>query len=242
MPVEDSSGKTAGDINQEKIGTHAGLWYTDFINFFILRSTRVDMLKNDEMMDFIFDKMPLGVIVYDKNLSVIYSNVRGKFFLKRYEPPVEFTTLSRKIFEAIKAESLIKIFPGDIYLTKKLEGSSSKWTFKFEICEKPSPFVCIFAREDSVSDRLNLNEIRQQFSLTRRETDVLRRTLSGLKNAEVAEDLNISEQTVKDYLSEVYYKSGVKNKFELVSLILNFPEEGDALKITEFIRKTEPGT
>ncbi len=185
------------------------------------------MLKNDEMMDFIFDKMPLGVIVYNKKINIIYSNVRGKLFLKRYEPPVEFTTLSRKIFDAIEAESLIKIFPGEIYLTKKLEGSSGKWTFKFEICEKPGPYVCIFAREDSVADRLNLNDIRRQFELTRRETDVLRRTLSGLKNAEVAEDLNISEQTVKDYLSEVYFKSGVKNKFELVSLILNFPQQED---------------
>lgn len=188
------------------------------------------MLKNDEMMDFIFDKLPLGVIVYDKKVNIIYSNVLGKHFLKRYKVPVEFTALSERIFDAIKAGSLKKSFPGEIYLTKKLAGSSSKWTFKFEICQKPGPYVCIFAREDSVADRLNLNEIRRQFSLTRRETDVLRRTLRGLKNAEVAEDLNISEQTVKDYLSEVYFKSGVKNKFELVSLILNFPDEENTLK------------
>jgi DNA-binding CsgD family transcriptional regulator len=197
------------------------------------------MLNNEDMMKFIFDKMPLGIIVYDKKLSITYSNVRGKHFLKRHMVPVEFTALSRKIFNAIKAGSLKKLFPGEIYLTKKLDKSSSKWTFKFEICEKPGPFVCIFAREDSVVDKLNLNEIRRQFGLTRRETDVLRRTLSGLKNAEVAEDLNISEQTVKDYLSEVYLKSRVKNKFELVSLILNFPEQGNTLNIPEFIRKTE---
>lgn len=188
------------------------------------------MLKHAEIMDFLFNRLPLGVIVYDNNINIIYSNIFGKNFLKRYKVPVEFTALSRRIFDAIKAGDLKKSFPGEIYLTKKLDGSSSKWTFKFEICEKPGPYVCIFAREDSVADRLNLNEIRRQFSLTRRETDVLRRTLSGLKNAEVAEDLNISEQTVKDYLSEVYYKSGVKNKFELVSLILNFPDEEDTLK------------
>ena len=192
-------------------------------------------------MDVIFDKMPLGVIVYDKKMSIIYSNVRGKHFLKRHKPPVEFNTVIRRIFDAIKSGSLKKLFPGEVYLTKKLDGSSSKWTFKFEICEKQGPFVCVFAREDSVADRLNLNEIRRQFGLTRRETDVLRRTLSGLKNAEVAEDLNISEQTVKDYLSNVYFKSGVKNKFELVSLILNFPEESNVLKVPEFIRKTEVG-
>jgi len=196
------------------------------------------MLKNEDMMKFIFDKMPSGVIVYDKKLRIIYSNVRGKHFLKRHKAPVEFTALSRRIFAAIKAGNLKKSFPGEIYLTKKLDGSSSKWTFKIEIRDKPSPFVCIFVREDSVADKLNLNEIRRQFGLTRRETDVLRRTLSGLKNAEVAEDLNISEQTVKDYLSEVYKKSSVNNKFDLISLILNFPENGNILKHRQFIRKT----
>ena len=196
------------------------------------------MLKNEDMMKFIFDKMPSGVIVYDKKLSIIYSNVRGKHFLKRHKAPVEFTALSRRIFAAIKAGNLKKSFPGEIYITKKLDGSSSKWTFKIEIRDKPSPFVCIFVREDSVADKLNLNEIRRQFGLTRRETDVLRRTLSGLKNAEVAEDLNISEQTVKDYLSEVYKKSSVNNKFDLISLILNFPEYGNIFKHQQFIRKT----
>lgn len=197
------------------------------------------MLKNQDMMKFIFDKMPFGVFVYDKTLSIIYSNNSGKHFLKRHEPPVEFTALSKKIFDAIEDGQLTKIFPGEIYLTKKIDGSSSKWTFKYEICEIPGPFVCIFAREDSVADRMNLNEIRRQFGLTRRETDVVRRTLRGLKNTEVAEELNISEQTVKDYLSNVYVKSGVKNKFELVSLILNFPEQGNALNLLEVISKTE---
>ncbi|MFZ2197226.1 MAG: helix-turn-helix transcriptional regulator, partial [Thermodesulfovibrionales bacterium] len=88
---------------------------------------------------------------------------------------------------------------------------------------------------------LNLNEIRRQFGLTRRETDVLRRTLSGLKNAEVAEELNISEQTVKDYLSEVYIKSRVNNKFDLISLILNFPENGNIFKQSNSYAKHQSG-
>jgi len=63
----------------------------------------------------------------------------------------------------------------------------------------------------------------------------------GMKNTEVAEDLNISEQTVKKYLVEVYMKSRVNNKFDLISIILNFPENGNILKHQQFIRKTQSG-
>lgn len=144
--------------------------------------------------------------------------------MKRHKPPAELASLSKRIFDAIKVGSLKKLCPGEIYLKKKLPGSLSKWTFKFEICETPGPFVCIFVREDSFGDRLNLEEIRRQLGLTRGETDVIRKMLSGLKTAEIGEDLNISKHAVKECISNVYAKCRVKNKFELFSFILNFPE------------------
>ncbi|KPK45521.1 MAG: hypothetical protein AMK74_03230 [Nitrospira bacterium SM23_35] len=66
-----------------------------------------------------------------------------------------------------------------------------------------------------------MNEIRKQFRLTRRETDILRRVLDGLKNVEIAEELEISEQTVKDHLSNIYMKSGVENRFDLARLLMH---------------------
>jgi DNA-binding NarL/FixJ family response regulator len=66
-----------------------------------------------------------------------------------------------------------------------------------------------------------MNDIRKQFRLTRRETDILRRVLDGLKNVEIAEELEISEQTVKDHLSNIYMKSGVENRFDLARLLMN---------------------
>jgi len=189
------------------------------------------------MMDFIFDKNPIGIIVFDKGMNIVSSNNRGKYFLKRHAIPAELSTLSKKIFDAIGNGRLKELFPGEICLSKKLDGSSSKWIFRIEICEKPDPFVCLFVREDSLADRLDLNSIRQQFGLSRRETDILRRTITGVKNTDVAEDINISEQTVKDYLSKVYLKSGAKNKFELVTYILNFPAHANTLKSWEYRRK-----
>jgi DNA-binding CsgD family transcriptional regulator len=179
----------------------------------------------NDLLNSIIEKMPFGAIVLDRNCNIIFANTYGKLFLRRHRSPDEFTTLSNRIFDSIDNGTFIKIFPGEIYLYKKLEGSSSRWVFKFDVSQESDPRVYIFIREESVADKLNLNELRLKFRLTRREVDVLRRTLRGLQNTETAEELNISEQTVKDYLSSIYLKLEVKNKFELVSSLLNFPEQ-----------------
>jgi len=67
------------------------------------------------------------------------------------------------------------------------------------------------------------NIIRNQFHLTRRETDALGRVLNGFKNGEISDDLNIAGQTVKDYLSNIYVKLGLENRLALASILFNAP-------------------
>lgn len=55
----------------------------------------------------------------------------------------------------------------------------------------------------------------QQFRLTRREGQLVSLISQGMKNKEVATALDISEGTVKVYLSRLFQKLGVKDRFEL---------------------------
>jgi two-component system nitrate/nitrite response regulator NarL len=55
----------------------------------------------------------------------------------------------------------------------------------------------------------------RRFSLTRREGHLVSLLSQGLKNKEIATALNISEGTVKVYLSRLFQKLGVKDRFEL---------------------------
>jgi DNA-binding CsgD family transcriptional regulator len=181
------------------------------------------MENMNDVIDFILSKMPVGVIVFDQTMSIIFSNKKAELFLKYYKPPEEIKSICRKIFDAIKASKLKEMFPGDIYLFKKLEGSPSTWTFRVHIFEERKPFVVVFITEESVSNKIDLNKIRSHFRLTRRETDVIGRVLNGMKNIAIADDLEISEQTVKDYLSNIYAKVGVENRFALASFLLNSP-------------------
>jgi len=67
---------------------------------------------------------------------------------------------------------------------------------------------------------MNLKEMRDRFGLTGRETDVLGGVLDGMRNADIAEHLEITEQTVKDHLNKVYKKMRVRNRFELMHSLI----------------------
>ena len=55
----------------------------------------------------------------------------------------------------------------------------------------------------------------RRYTLTRREGQLVTLLSQGLKNKEIATALSISEGTVKVYLSKLFQKLGVKDRFEL---------------------------
>jgi DNA-binding NarL/FixJ family response regulator len=55
----------------------------------------------------------------------------------------------------------------------------------------------------------------RRYTLTRREGQLVTLLSQGLKNKEIATALHISEGTVKVYLSKLFQKLGVKDRFEL---------------------------
>jgi DNA-binding CsgD family transcriptional regulator len=177
--------------------------------------------NNAEMIDFIFETLPIGVVVISRKIDIAYKNRHASLFLGRFDLPEEIASLSRKIFDAFDRKKFHELFPGEITITKKFEGSPSNWMFKFAAPVNAIPFIVLFIIEDKISNKLNLNEIRQQYRLTRRETDILRRVLDGLKNIEISRDLEIVEQTVKDHLSNIYMKIGAENRFDLIRSLLS---------------------
>jgi len=175
----------------------------------------------NEDIDFILDKLPIGLIIFDRKMNMVYRNRRANNILNRFDLPPEITILNKRIFDAVYRGKLNELFAGEIYLTKKFDGSPSKWVFRFYVHDKHDPRIHLVIIEETICNKLDMNEIRQKFRLTRRENDTVRRVLDGLRNSEIAEELDISEQTVKDHLSNVYEKIGVENRMALMRMLMN---------------------
>jgi DNA-binding CsgD family transcriptional regulator len=173
---------------------------------------------------FVVNKCPVGIILFNRKMEIIDRNKKASAFLTRFELPEEIISVSRRLFDAAGKGKVSELFPGEIYITKKLDGSASNWVFRLYIQEKTNPLICLLIFEETVSNKVDMNLIRKHLKLTRRETDILRRVLDGLTNSEIAIDLDISEQTVKDHLSNVYMKTGAKNRFALLQLIIDRPD------------------
>jgi len=58
--------------------------------------------------------------------------------------------------------------------------------------------------------------------LTPREKDVLFLVMKGFSNEEIAQKTFLGQQTVKNYLSAIYSKLGVENRFQAMRLAMEF--------------------
>ncbi len=63
---------------------------------------------------------------------------------------------------------------------------------------------------------LNIGALERDFGLTKREIEILVNIFNGLKNAEIAEKLFISEITVKKHLQHIFGKTGASSRTALV--------------------------
>jgi DNA-binding NarL/FixJ family response regulator len=70
----------------------------------------------------------------------------------------------------------------------------------------------------------------RRYTLTRREGQLVTLLSQGLKNKEIATALHISEGTVKVYLSRLFQKLGVKDRFELALFGLKNLAPGSSLE------------
>jgi DNA-binding CsgD family transcriptional regulator len=67
-----------------------------------------------------------------------------------------------------------------------------------------------------------LAQFQELYNITGRECNVIQLAINGKTNHEIADELNISERTVKTHLTHIFNKLGVDNKIQLMMLLKEF--------------------
>lgn len=74
-------------------------------------------------------------------------------------------------------------------------------------------------KKRDLNEQVSLNRITQRDSLTKREQEIIGLVQAGLTNQEIALKLNISINTVKMHLQNIYAKLSVRKRSKLISLL-----------------------
>lgn len=91
----------------------------------------------------------------------------------------------------------------------------------FLLFEKPEPKQTVPAADKGSGEEPgkappDMHEFAKVYRLTRRETEITQLVMQGKSNAEIAGELFISETTVKKHVSNIFEKTGVGRREELI--------------------------
>ena len=177
-----------------------------------------------------------GMLLLDKDLEILYINKKAQELISDlYEE--DFSDNLAKIVEVKlledcrKIKSTLKTTPtGGMVLPKRrvLKGCCQK-----RLCVatntlewKTSRLFVIRIEELPGPNHSKWRYLTQSFHLSPREVDVISHLFSGLKNAEIAEKLFVTEITIKKHLQSIYAKMAVKNRTALIlKLLTTHPTE-----------------
>jgi DNA-binding NarL/FixJ family response regulator len=71
----------------------------------------------------------------------------------------------------------------------------------------------------SVSDpKKSMKEKFEKFGITNKEREIVLKIMNGLEYKEIGNDLGISLSTIKTHVQNIFKKTGVKNKIELINI------------------------
>ena len=172
-----------------------------------------------KILEFILSEMPLGAMVFDEKKKVIYHNNTADNFLKRYGIVPELTAVVGKIFDkrhAADKNTLSK----DISLSGVAKGIPVNLSIRYLYSEEPYPRIAVFICTKPCNGQLNVEEVIRRYNFTKKEADIFRQLVRGLKNTDIARELYMQAHTLRDHLRSIYTKCGVKSKLELVRNII----------------------
>lgn len=112
------------------------------------------------------------------------------------------------ILELFRSRKLVDFEDRDVYVLNALKAHIENIVFN----------GIQMSRRQALAERCFQN-MKTHFDLTDREDDILRLLSNGLSNKEICDRLVISTSTVKKHVYNIYNKTGVKSRTQLMNLL-----------------------
>ncbi len=187
-----------------------------------------------KILDYIEKQSSVGFILLDDRLQVVYINPKAEELFDglngsacggsgRKQMLSQFVEDCRKMMTGMKGR------PSDFAAIPRKRtvdvGNHNRFAVTYKTfyhtpgAENTMLFmVCIEELQPSLDTAPQ--HLADSYHLSKREIDVAGLLFSGLKNAQIADKLFISEITVKKHLQNIYHKVGVNNRTSLISKML----------------------
>jgi DNA-binding CsgD family transcriptional regulator len=180
-----------------------------------------------------------GIILLDESMQFIHMNRMAKDFCQDLmgDPPhpAESVRIPPMLLKDSYAMSeQLSAFPDESLLLPRHRvlrihpsqeyGITSRLLSKGITSGNERYFLISIQKIDEMQG-INQNNLREMYKLTERELDIVRHLFQGLRNAEIAQRLYLSEITVKKHVQSIFQKIGVKNRTAVVRKILEDHKE-----------------
>lgn len=163
----------------------------------------------------------LGMCIFDGDLSLAGGNVTGVEMLKAV------TVFGSSVLYHIKE------FCDDILDDSEIKNSGSAALYS-NILKTPNGSINIeifFNKDRSMNSKTQYVIVMKysdegqiigdyKFKFTKREADIIDGLIQGKNNIQLAQALNISENTIKTHIKSIYKKTGANNRTELTYVLM----------------------
>ena len=154
----------------------------------------------------LIDKNKPGLIIINSSIGEI-SGIDILKIIREHKMPIKIIFISSEINVNVAIDALNYNVDGLILKNSSLSDFLSAINSILEDNQFIHPFIL-----DAVNSYLAQTDNCKKTTLTKRETQILCMISAGYLNKEIGSELNISERTVKNHVSNLFKKIGVSDR------------------------------
>jgi DNA-binding CsgD family transcriptional regulator/GAF domain-containing protein len=193
---------------------------------------RKEIRLKGSLLDYIEKRSSIGIILLDEGFRIIYRNDKAeeicdKLKEKRSSLDQSDPIASQLLKDCREIKAGLNSCPAGGMMVPRNSVVKGPNHTRFSLISKAlnhgtewegSRTFMVSIQEQSPAN-INLQYLMNTFHLSKREIDVVTLLFLGLKNAQIAGKLFVSEVTVKKHLQNIYDKVGVSNRTTLINRI-----------------------